>query len=100
MYLNCNFYDRCYSGLLRDRIVSGFQDDKIRQSLLVNNKLTLEKTERIYCALETAVEGMSLLKEANKFKEEEVNFVDFRGTKKQVLQILGTNKCSEKAKAK
>ena len=51
---NCNFCDDCYPGLLRDRIVGGIQDDKIRQSLLADNKLTLEKAEHLCRAGEKA----------------------------------------------
>ena len=80
---NCNFCDNCYPGLLRDRIVGGIQDDKIRQSLLADNKLTLEKAEHLCRAGEKAVEGMSTLKGNSKIKEDEVSFVDSRGPKRQ-----------------
>ena len=80
---NCNFCDNCYPGLLRDRIVGGIQDDKIRQSLLADNKLTLEKAEHLCRAGEKAVEGMSTLKGNNKIKEDAVSFVDSRGPKRQ-----------------
>ncbi len=63
--------------------MGGIQDDKIRQSLLADNKLTLERAEHLCRAGEKAVEGMSTLKGNNKSKEEEVSFVDSRGPKRQ-----------------
>ena len=80
---NCNFCADCYPGLLRDRIVGGIQDDKIRQNLLADNKLTLEQAEHICRAGEKAVEGMSTLKGSSKNKEDEVSFVDYGGHKRQ-----------------
>ena len=80
---NCNFCADCYPGLLRDRIVGGIQDDKIRQNLLADNKLTLEQAEHICRAGEKAVEGMSTLKGSYKNKEDEVSFVDYGGHKRQ-----------------
>eukprot|EP00794_Sanderia_malayensis_P002412 gene2412-2781_t len=80
---NCNFCHICYPGLLRSRIVGGIQDDKIRHSLLVDNKLTLEKAKHLCRAGEKAVEGRSTLKGNNKIKEDEVSFVASRGPKRQ-----------------
>ena len=80
---NCTFCDECYPGLLRDQIVGGIQDDKIRQSLLADNKLMLERTEQVCCAREKAMEGMSTLKGNNKIKEEEASFVDSRGPERR-----------------
>ena len=66
---NCKFCADCYPGLLRDRIVGGIQDDKIRQTLLADNKLTLEQAEHICRAGEKAVEGMSTLKGSYKTRK-------------------------------
>ena len=80
---NCNFCVDCYPGLLRDRIVGGIQDDKIRQNLLADNRLTLEQAEHICRVGEKAVEGLCTLRGNYKSKEDEVSFVDYEGHKRQ-----------------
>ena len=59
---NCNFCDNCFESLLRDRIVNGVRSDAVRQKLLSEKKLTLEKTIDICRANEKALEGMETLK--------------------------------------
>ena len=82
---NCNFCATCYPGLLRDRIVGGIRDDHMRQKLLSDSKLTLQKAEDICRAGEKAQEGMNTLKnstsnaaESTNEEHEEINYVNSR----------------------
>ena len=59
---NCNFCDACNPSLLRDRIVSGIFSDEIREKLLSEKDLTLEKAMEIFRSKEKAFEGMNTLK--------------------------------------
>ena len=63
---NCNFCNTCYNGLLRDRIVNGIQNDAVRQKLLSQKDLNLEKAINICRADEKAREGMKALRKQEK----------------------------------
>ena len=69
---NCNFCDQCFSGLLRDRIVSGIRSDKVRRSLLAEKNLDLNKTLEKCRAYEVASEGMETLKKADQSHVERI----------------------------
>ena len=60
---NCNFCSTngCFEGLLRDRIVAGIKNDKIREKLLSEKALTLLKTIDICRLCEKASDGMAAL---------------------------------------
>ena len=51
MSKNCNFCADCYNVLIQDRIVGGIRSDNIRNKLLSEKDVTLEKTIDIYVEL-------------------------------------------------
>ena len=52
---NCKFYDACYPSLVRDRTVSGIFSDEVREKLLSEKDLTLEKAMEICRSKEKAL---------------------------------------------
>ena len=66
---NCNLCDACYPSLLRDRIVSGIFSNEVREKLLSEKDLTLEKAMEICRLKEKAFEGMNTLKKQNELEE-------------------------------
>ena len=76
---NCNFCDVCYPSLLRDRIVGIFSNE-VREKLLSEKDLTLEKAMEICRSKEKAFEGMNTLKKQNEL-EEQVNKVELSRSK-------------------
>ena len=83
---NCNFCatNGCFEGLLRDRIVAGVKNDKIREKLLSEKDLTLLKTIDICRSCEKASDGMAeLSKSGEDDTSKEVGRIDekrFRST--------------------
>ena len=59
---NCNYCERCYPGLLQDRIVAGIQSDVLRKKLLSEKKLKVENAINICRASEETSEGKESLK--------------------------------------
>ena len=70
----------CYPGLLGDRIVSGIFSDEVREKLLSEKDLTLEKVMEICRSKEKAFEGLNKLKKQNEL-EEQVNKVELPRSK-------------------
>ena len=60
---NCNFCATCHDAMIRDRIVTGINNDTLRKKLLAEPKLTLKQTEDIYRANKKAHEGAAAMKE-------------------------------------
>ena len=60
---NCNFCNTedCFGSLLRDRIVSGISRDDVKEKLLTENKLTLNKAVEICRSKEKAQDGITEL---------------------------------------
>ena len=58
---NCNFCVDCHSGMIRDRIVGGVQNDELRRILLAEKDLTEEKAREKCRSYEKAVEGVASL---------------------------------------
>ena len=79
---NCNFCDKieCFNSLLRDWIVGGIRNDQVREKLLAEKKLTLEKAIGICRSSEKALDGMEALK-ARKSSEDQVDRVGFNRNK-------------------
>ena len=61
---NCNFCNtaECLGSLLRDRIVSGILSDAVRERLLAEKTLTLEKAVDLCRSAEKAQDGVAELK--------------------------------------
>ena len=61
---NCNFCNTadCFGSLLRDRIVSGISRDDVREKLLAEKKLTLDKAVEICRSMEKAQDGVTELR--------------------------------------
>ena len=59
---NCAFCNNCFPSILRDRIVSGINDDVVRKYLLAEDKLTLDKAIDICRSYEVADQGMETLR--------------------------------------
>ena len=70
----------CYPGLLGDRIVSGIFSDEVREKLLSEKDLTLEKAMEICRSKEKAFERLNTLKKQNEL-EEQVNEVELPRSK-------------------
>lgn len=70
---NCNFCDTCHNGLIRDRIVGGIRENKLRKKLLAELNLTIQKTEDICHAHEKATEGVESMK--TKESTEQVDYI-------------------------
>ena len=75
---NCNFCNTCYNGWLRDCIVNGIQNDAVRQKLLSQKDLILEKAIDICRADEKAREGMHELRKHDK-SSEEIDSIGYAG---------------------
>ena len=71
---NCNFCDTCHNGLIRDRIVGGINDNKLRKKLLSESNLTLTKTEDLCRAHEKAIEGVETMKKPVE-KPQDIDYV-------------------------
>ena len=97
--LSCDFGD-LKDSMIRDQIVYGIQDKRIRERLLKNAKLTLEEAERLCHASELAQQHAKTFNEANaavvhdsakvavvKYKQKSMSLLHIRKTGK-MLQLL------------
>ena len=66
---NGNFCATCHDTMIRDRIVTGINNDTLRKKLLAEPKLTLKQTEDICRANEKAHEGAAAMKEDKQVAE-------------------------------
>ena len=66
---NCNFCATCHDTMIRDRIVTGINNDTLRKKLLAEPKLTLIQAEDICCVNEKAHEGAAAMKEDKQVAE-------------------------------
>ena len=78
---NCNFCNDCHNGLIRDRIVGGITNNKLRKKLLAEHKLTLKKTEDLCRAHEKANEGAATIQHQREDDKEDIEPI-YRGNKK------------------
>ena len=88
MSKNCGFCNKCYPGLIRDRIVPGISDENIRKKLLSESKLTLKKAEEICRSYEKANEGAKLLTQEN----QSVNYITRSYPQRQSTNAHTNNK--------
>jgi hypothetical protein len=79
----CNFAN-LYSSMIRDQIVFGIRDSRIREKLLRENDLTLDQAVHICQSAEAAHKQVKIFSQENKGKvqtqtEDDVNYVQARG---------------------
>ena len=58
---SCNFEEITPEEILRDRLVFGIRDNKVRERLLRETKLTLDKTDEICRASESMLAQMKIV---------------------------------------
>ena len=60
----CKFESITPNQILRDKLVFGIHDLKVRERLLCEKNLSLEKTDEICCSHETMVQQMRVVSDA------------------------------------
>ena len=80
---NCNFCntDDCFGSLLRDRIVSGISRDDVREKLLAEKTLTLDKAVEICRSMEKAQEGVTELRKVGNSDVDRIGYYQSRYSK-------------------